>query len=192
MTPAGRSSDRRLRAARVRGMTLVEMVAALTLGALLTAGLTGALRGLVRQRQSLERVTTAPGLRRFTELLTRDLERSRQARFEPGRLTLDGCAGRDEESGVKQLPAEIRYELRTIDGSSSLIRCERLRDSLHDRDDRTELVLANIGSFRLVPIRATGAEASDHWSGPSPEQARIIITATGAEKPILAETVYVH
>lgn len=130
------------------GMTLIELMVASALAAMLMVALTGVLRSLVIQQRTIAEGGLAMAWKdRLLEQMRWDLTNARRFSAEPSRLRLVGYGGRDFNSGnVAQRPAEVVYEV--IDGNW-LVRHEIHLDAstLHNR--RSDLVCKGIGAMAI-------------------------------------------
>lgn len=127
MQPKTPTSTRRRSAfARSRGLTLLELMAALALACLLLAGMTGIVRLLKTQQDELNR-RRAPSAaqRRLASTLERDLANSRQIWMSRDRRTLR-LQGFGTRTGLLHGLGEIRYQIVKLpDNMQVLLRVER-------------------------------------------------------------------
>ena len=173
-----------------RGLTLVELLAALALTSLLMAGLTGVLRCLQTHRATLESERRfEPWQEQFLDTLCWDLENSRRMLVKGAECRLEGFAGRDFLSHVATHElARIVYHPVKIGRHDWLVRREVHPADRTNRNARSELVCC--GAVRLevtngleepapLPSSSIDARNTDESppasSAPIPRRARIVL-----------------
>lgn len=152
------------------GLTLVELLAALTLATLLFAGVLGVLTLITRgQRVLLSRTSwPEPGADALAALLAWDLENSRTLEVTETGFRLAGYAGRDFETQVPlHCVSLIEYEVVELQRRHHLIRRETHPEVLSLDNTVTELVCPDVSQIVL---------GSPEWSGQPPAEPESIVS----------------
>lgn len=134
------------------GFTLVELLAALMLAALLMAGMTGIAGHLAKQKRQLE-ATHNPlaWLVQLEERLSRDYRNCSRILVRPRSIELRGFSYTHFGSGrAEHLPVEVRYELVRQQTGDLLVRTERHLDEVAGKNQRRELLCIGVERFELV------------------------------------------
>jgi|GEM_PF-5003387 len=161
-------------ASRMAAMTLVELLAATALAAVLMTAVAGVLRLLAVERRALDDHRTPPAWKeQLLEQLRWDLANSRSMRVARTKLQLTGYAGCDFQTGaVTHRPAEVIYELRRQNARDWLVRRELHQNGTDDDRQRTELVCDGVGTMTVRCVK-TGEEeetGGSVWSHNKPLQ----------------------
>ena len=140
-----------------QGMTLIELLAALTLSAMLMAVLLGMVSQQVRVNKRLQ--SEKPFLPWISQLKTQlqsDYSGCRHLLFEPNRIVISGYSRLDSDrTGLISGPSDIRYYIVSTEGENLLYR-ERV-NLLSNQTDRIsrELVCRSVDRFSLASQLST-------------------------------------
>jgi type II secretory pathway component PulJ len=170
----------KLTAHRRSAFTLVELLAALSLTALLTAGLAGSLRGLNAQRKiTADKLADRPARRRFLAQLEREIAQANHLRAAPNRLVIVGFGSLDpSDSSNSHQPIEIEYAIETISNRSELVRRQRAVPQLNNQRRPAESILADVTTFQVSALEENGAkDGTAVWQGAIPP--RVLVTLGG-------------
>jgi prepilin-type N-terminal cleavage/methylation domain-containing protein len=177
-----------------RGFTLVELLAATVLAALLMAALLGVLKAVTRSEKSvLQPALPEAWQSRLAGQLQWDLTNSRTFVTTPNGFELRGFAGRDFESGAAlHCPSSIQYVVRTIGSKPSLVRLEAHLDSQSLDNQSMNLVCNRIERITLgaldgtaTPSNPSGAAAPEAGDGsPIPDRLLVCLYGVGQEAPV--------
>ncbi len=135
--------------------TLVEMLAALMIAAMLLVGTLMVVRSLAqhmpRKLSDQREITPDSGvLQRLSDLLRRDLQHAQGMRFNRGQLRLIGYGAIDAASQMPSFrPARVVYAIEDIGGVAWLTRRQSDLDVLSNLNTRRTLVCAGLGGFEL-------------------------------------------
>lgn len=165
---------------RPTGLTLVEMVVALAIAAVLLAGtLTVTARlprsqGRLHQRTERSSVTEA-----LSRLLNLDVLQADQVRLLPNRVELRTHATLSPAGEVRHVPGFVAYSLRDVSGRTWLVR----RQQCADGKTSTALVCSEVTGVEM-PLPATAdsqpADAAEAWRN-LPDGPRINLTWSNGE-----------
>jgi prepilin-type N-terminal cleavage/methylation domain-containing protein len=138
-----------------RGFTLVEMLAATALSAVLLVTMLAVIASLGRERRAAaatNRAEVPPGV---VELIRWDLVNARELNGEAGRVTLSGYGALDPDAlaPLGHRPIEVVYEVRRAAGRSWLVRRQRAGQDEDLSSD--ELVCADVADLLITPLEAT-------------------------------------
>jgi hypothetical protein len=133
------------------GFTLVELLAATVLSALLMVTLLMVVASLGRERTAIAKraaTQTPPGV---VELLRWDLLSARSVRMKDGTMTLSGFGSLDRRTlaPISHRPVDVVYEVRELGGESWLVR----RQIEKGQRPLTELICAGVREIRVAPIQ---------------------------------------
>jgi len=177
-----------------RGFTLIELMVATVLAALLMAAVLGVLKGVTRSQKTLMRGDTAPPWQaRLISQLEWDLTNSRSVVPTVDGFQLKGFAGRDFASGAAlHGPTTVQYAVRNVAGQLWLVRGEAHLDSLSLDNDSLELVCNRVERIALNSPNKQGAKGVDGSEpqaksvedAPIPDQPLVLLYGAGQEKPI--------
>ncbi len=131
-------------------MTLVELLAALTLAGILFASAGALMQAIRRTEHRVQQLSDQeqPWLQALDQLLQRDLQNSDQMQIRPNELLLTGhCAVLNGQATTQR--ATVRWHLEQIDDLTWLVRSQRLEDSATNAGETTERILAGISHFQI-------------------------------------------
>jgi prepilin-type N-terminal cleavage/methylation domain-containing protein len=144
---------------RRRAFTLIELLAASALSAMIMLVLLQVIASISRSRVAVAReMNSRAGQTQWKseliELLRRDMLNATAARLESGRLTLTGhCSADRDMLHLTHEPVSVVYEV----DRGRLIRRQMARDGMPRGDDFDEIVCAGVTKFSLQPaIRPRG------------------------------------
>jgi prepilin-type N-terminal cleavage/methylation domain-containing protein len=177
--PLSTTHSRRSRA----GLTLIELLAASALAALLLAAVSGILGLLSRQHHEL--ISQQPGepwQRRLVEQLQWDFANARHYEAAPKQLTLVGYGGRNFDTHAPVFcRAEIRYEVLDIGGRSCLVRREIHPDDRALDNFRAELVCADVAAIDVRTLDTAAGGNRPPAPGSIPRKLRVTLRRTGTD-----------
>jgi prepilin-type N-terminal cleavage/methylation domain-containing protein len=177
------------------GFTLVELLAATILAALLMAAVLGVLKAVTRsERAILHTASPEAWQSRLVALLQWDLTNSRTVVTTPDGFELRGFAGRDFKSGaVLHGPTSIQYAVKTIGSRSYFVRLEAHLDSQSLDNRSINLVCSPIERVTLgraegtpmpsTPTNVAATAASEE--SPIPDRLLLCLYGAGQEGPVL-------
>lgn len=142
-TPSKQASSR-------SGVTLVELLLALSLSATLLVALRGIVTtARVQSELAAEQASDAESWkRRIQQRLEFDIRNSRQVRIRPGRIILEGYAGRDPVSGTADHHAcRVTWSLVDSAGRGFLLRRTEATSNRSTPLSEAELVATGIGEL---------------------------------------------
>lgn len=193
-----------------RAFTLIEMLAATALSALLMVGLMrviGTVRSPGRSEPSpLARNASEAheGLLDAVNLIEWDLVHARTIQLGQNTVTVEGYGSLQRTDGLSRddfsriarphRPVRVRYLLRTIAGQTWLIRQQTDLDDPTNRSTWTELVACGVDRFEWVPEQTGdpqgGAEdpSLDHEAGAVPARLRLILRPADPAIPEISRT----
>lgn len=176
-------------------MTVIELLAASGLAALLLAAVSGVLGTLSRhQRALVEKQTPPRWQRQFVEQLQWDLSNARRYEAAPKELRLAGFGGRDFSTGeVTFCRAEVRYEIVEIAEDSWLVRQEIHPDDHALDNARTELVCGGVSKMNIrsldPPVTTGGRQPPP--PGSIPNRLRVALWSANEDEPSMDEVIHV-
>lgn len=153
------------------GFTLVELLAATALTALLMVGILNVVArlGADHLRRPSDDVNDATVL-----LVERDLRLAREVRTGDGFVEMRGyCHLDDEALTLSHLPTLVRYEIRTLNDRPWLIRIQTDLDQLTNERPFTELVEAGVRSIEVRLQAQAPPDAGAPESGEEPPLAEV-------------------
>ncbi len=172
---------------RRTGLTLVELLAALAIGALLAAAALSVTTTLARTEAVARRAHESAALEAsLGRLLAADLLNA--ARF---RETAEGFevealnALAADDLSPAHLPAVVTYEVDEVAGRPCLLRCQ----ASEFEPPLVELVAANVRAVRIEPVGSDPKAAKDGWR--AVERAVLVTVECGTETPETPETLEV-
>ncbi|MBL8811713.1 MAG: type II secretion system protein [Planctomycetaceae bacterium] len=133
-----------------QAMTLVELLAALTLAGILFASAGALMQAIRRTEHRVQQLSDQeqPWLQALDQLLQRDLQNSDQMQIRPNELLLTGhCAVLNGQATTQR--ATVRWHLEKIDDLTWLVRSQQLEDSATNAGETTERILAGISHFQI-------------------------------------------
>lgn len=166
-----------------RGFTLIELIAATALGALLMILLTGVLRSIVLQQRRAHRVAAqVPPSVILADQIRRDLQNARSVASDAQSLSLTGLLGQDPTSRLPtQRPARVIYTIQRISGTTYLVRT--LEQDVEQRGRQTIRSVLWRGASRIDTV-----VSSNPLLGQSAQPTR----AQGARSPIDTDSLANH
>jgi hypothetical protein len=155
--------------------TLVELLAATALAALLLAAGFGVIGSLGRTRAALARQNAARSYAaEAVDLLRWDLANARYMKATPDELTLTGYGGLDPETvAPRHRPVTVRYRVAAAGGRTWLVRDQTDLDVATNRNRSTALVCSGVAGFAVLPVPERGdalAPEARLTAGRSPRQ----------------------
>lgn len=141
-----------------RAFTLLELLAATALAAVLMVVLLQVVAAMARGKVVLERdaaAHTAPWQADLVENLRWDLTNTVEGTAEPGRLRLSGHGSLDRatlDSGHR--PVNVSYAIEQLGGRPWLVRRQSPRGGLTNERGWSELVCPDVASFVVEPVDA--------------------------------------
>lgn len=146
-----------------KAFTLIEMLLALTLAAMLAAATMGVVS---RMRLGLAAQDTAAGAAGLDDdleaMVLLDLDHARRYRVAPTGLEIETRTRLDAVGNVEHLPVRVVYESRRLGGRHWL-----LRRQISPRGPvRSDLVEADVVALTLRPPGRTLAETRGAWQSP--------------------------
>lgn len=179
---------------RQRGMTLVELLAATILAALLMAAVLGVLKSVTHSQKDLRRGGPVEAWQAcLVRQLQWDLANSRTVTTTADGFELGGFAGRDFASGATlHSPSSVQYAVRNLGGNACLVRSEAHLDSLELDNQSLELVcnrierivLSSVGGAAPKVSGTTKAQTKGTDDTSIPDQAVVTLYGVGQEKPV--------
>lgn len=133
-----------------QAMTLVELLAALTLAGILFASAGALMQAIRRTEHRVQQLSDQeqPWLQALDQLLQRDLQNSDQLQIRPNELLLTGhCAVVNGKATTQR--ATVRWHLEQMDDLTWLVRSQQLEDSATNAGETTERMLAGIRHFQI-------------------------------------------
>ena len=153
-------SDARLshRGCGTAGFTLLELLAASALSAILMVVLLQVIASLARGKVALERdatTDTPPWQADLVELVRWDLTNTTEGTAEPNRLRLSGHGSLDRASlAPAHEPVTVAYALEPLGGRTWLVRRQSPRGALTNERGWSELVCPDVTGFVVEPVEA--------------------------------------
>ena len=132
-----------------RGFTLVEMIAAIALAAVLMASVVQVVAGLPvtdSAKRSMSDALDAQSLRR---LLVFDLQHAHHWEFSEHQLVLHGTAHFDSDGRRGHLPSRVAYHIVEVESVPWLVRQQTLTLERSDAQPTTELLLPGVAALNL-------------------------------------------
>jgi hypothetical protein len=178
-------------------MTLIELLAASVLAALLAAALVGVLQSIHRQRQAVaDSLDSEVWTRRLEARLRWDLMNARQMHVRPDRMVLIGYGSRDPVTGVAtHAPSEVIYSVTQAGTRTWLVRTERDLGAKGTDPTTRELLCAEIGALYAGRPEEELHDLLRKSTGPpvlSPVPARLRCVLTGVGSKVCLNFVVVH
>ena len=178
-----------------RGLTLVELLAALVLSGLMVGSVLGVLSSLTRGQRVVLAGHGVPETWQvqLDGMLQWDLENSRSIRLTETGFLLEGYAGRDLSTRLPiHCPSVISYEVVASEKRKHLIRREIHPELLNLENSITEFICFDVDDIIVVPpsvVFGSSVESKDRLGdGPLPNRMSVRLLATGDAKVIYART----
>jgi hypothetical protein len=174
-------------------MTLVELLAATILAALLMAAVLGVLKAVTREQRALRIHPSAEAWQaQLIRQLEWDLANSRSVTSTATGFQLVGFAGRDFASGAAlHCRTSIEYAVEMVHGRSFLVRSEAHLDAANLDNQSRDLVCNQIERIVLTSsseIASTSAKkmtSANTDDSSIPEQPVVTLYTIGQEKPVV-------
>ncbi len=135
------------------GFTLIEVLATVTLSALLMLGLMGVIGSLGRSgvlSSPTRQLRPTQRLENAADQIARDLQHARKLRVEYDRVICLSYRSIDPTTGaIDQRPSQIEYEIRRLAERSWLIRRQTRLDVLTNLNATTELICEGVTELGL-------------------------------------------
>jgi len=152
---AGRLNNvlRRKKQSKPRAFTILELLAATALTALLMVAVLHVISSLGRSRAALARQPDGGAWRSdLLDTLRYDLSNATAASFRHGKVTLAGHGGLDRNTlAHRHEPVTVTYGLAMIHGRQWLVRTQIARDGLSNEPAWTELLCPDVTAFNCQP-----------------------------------------
>jgi hypothetical protein len=164
------------------GLTMVEVLAATLLAALLMSAVLGVLKAVTGHQKTFTRGLQESWHSPVCALLEWDLNNSKTVLQNADGFELRGFAGRDLVSGMTlHCRTSIEYAVKKVRDESCLIRTETHLDAPNLDSVRSELVLSRVEQIVLGDSSRTpkGVKAADPEDGtPLPEQVTVAVISS--------------
>ncbi len=174
----------RQRAAACRAFTVVELLIATALSAMLVVSIMGLLGTMKLQcRQLVKRTPVRPWQPLLADRIRRDLANARRLTVMRDQFVLVGymgTRGRDHFSTLRA--AEVTYRVARTANISCLLRDERPLDAMTNSLGTRQLLATGISGFRFVPRRQ--ASSNGEYSGVVPEWCQIEFFDESSTNPV--------
>jgi hypothetical protein len=136
---------------RGRGFTIMELLIASVLAAILMIGILFATTQLAKQVQRQKHLVSPTQFSNVLDLLRRDLSQATACRVTENQIHLRGFLLLDGKSQIRtEQPAEVSYRLVEINGASWLIRHQRELSNLTLDDTDANLLCKYITTMQLL------------------------------------------
>jgi type II secretory pathway component PulJ len=178
-----------------RAFTILELLAATALTALLMAAVLHVVGAIGASRATLARQTEAGAAWRadLLDLLRRDMTNASKVSFRPDGMMLTGHGALDAGTlEFRHEPVTVVYGLSMIDGRSWLVRRQTPREGLSHAPAWAELICPDVTGFVVRRVSSTpGANGSSLATLGMPEDvpAAVTLSLTGADDVVMNETV---
>jgi type II secretory pathway component PulJ len=185
---------------RRSAMTLVELLAATILAALLMAAVLGVLKAVTREQRALRIHPSAEAWQaQLIRQLEWDLANSRSVTSTATGFQLVGFAGRDFASGAAlHCRTSIEYAVQNVRGQSFLVRSEAHLDSANLDNQSLELVCNQVERIVLTSSSESTPTIANRTTPPHtddssvPDQPVVTLYAIAQEKPVLEHAFVLH
>lgn len=180
-----------------RGLTMVEMLAATLLAALLMSAVLGVLKAVTSHQKAFTRGLQESWQPHLCALLEWDLCNSKTVLLTSDGFELRGFAGRDLVSGMPlHCRTSIQYAVKKVRDESWLVRTETHLDAPNLDSVRRELVLSRVeqivlGGSGTATLNATKATDSEEGM-PLPEQATVVVIASDSHAEVFRHVFPLH
>jgi hypothetical protein len=173
-----------------RAFTILEMLAATALTALLMLAVFQVIGSIGRTRAAMAKQPETGFWRAdLLDTLRRDLSNSTAIRYETGGVTLIGHAALDRATlAPTDEPVTVTYGITTLAGRSWLYRLQTPRMGAGRRPWR-ELVCADVTDFSVRPTATVALPAAAEGQDAQPLPAAVVVEIAGRGGPIARETV---
>ncbi len=178
-----------------RGFSLIEMLAAAALSAVLMIGLMAVIASVGRTRRAFaaqtEQSAWSAGV---ADLLRFDLRNAQTVKAGPNALTLTGTGALDARTlAPSHRPVRVEYALRTAAGRSWLVRRQTDLDVLSNANAWSEAVCPGVAAFavQLLPDPVP-AGAPKPPPDAAPPRVRLTVTPENPADPPVQEVLIVR
>ncbi len=135
------------------GLTLLELIVALSLSVLLVTTTSGVIKSMTQKKKVFaNNIAVQPWVQELAAKLRDDLLRSKEMRIGTKTLELLGFSGHDFATGEKiPSPVFVRWEMKQDDGHKLLIRTEMPRGGIEEMnfDPRSELIALGVTNISI-------------------------------------------
>jgi hypothetical protein len=181
--------DKRIVTPTRHGLTMVEVLAATLLAALLMSAVLGVLKAVTGHQKTFTRGLQKSWHSQLCALLEWDLTNSKTVLETADGFELRGFAGRDLDSGMAlHCRTSIVYAVKKTRDESCLVRTETHLDAPNLDGVRSELVLGHVERISLRDSGSPSAKITkpvDPEEGtPLPEQATVIVIASDSHAEV--------
>jgi type II secretory pathway pseudopilin PulG len=158
-----------------RGITLIELVAALTLSVLLVTATGGVIKSMTQKKKVFaDRLEVQLWRQELAVRLRDDLVQSQEIRIGSKSLELFGFCGHDEETGEPtQTPAHVVWLLGKKNGYSILTRTEKPRGGVEELSIAPQIELMALGISSI---------SMEIFGGHENEEKNEMLTVTAMER----------
>jgi hypothetical protein len=172
-----------------RGLTIVEVLAATLLSALLMSAVLGVLKAVTGHQKVFTQGLQESWQPQLCALLEWDLSNSKTVLFTDDGFELRGFSGRDLASGMPlHCRTSIQYLVKKVRDESCLVRTETHLDAPNLDSVRSELVLSRVERIILgdpgssTPKTTSAADSAE--GTPLPEQATVVLIASDSHAEV--------
>jgi prepilin-type N-terminal cleavage/methylation domain-containing protein len=146
-----------------RGVTLIELVVALTLSVLLVTTTSGVIKSMTQKKKVFaDQMNVQLWRLELAERLRNDLCQSKEMRIGTKTLELIGFCGHDRVTGEpSQTPVYVLWQLKNEDGYHVLIRTEKPHDGIEELTVTPKTELTAVGVTTISVGTFTGREQEE-------------------------------
>ena len=175
-----------------RGFSLIEMLAAAALSAVLMIGLLAVVSSVGRTRRAFaERQEQSGWSAGVADLIRFDVRNARTITAAANRLTLTGTGALDAATLVPtHRPVRVEYSLQQAAGQSWLVRRQTDLDVQSNRNSWSDAVCPGVAAFAAEPLR-DGADAKQPADA-VPARVRLTVTSENPADPPVQEVLIVR
>lgn len=179
------------------GMTVIELLVATSLAAMLSVVALGLLRTLTEQEQALRAETTEQSWHAsLTEQIRWDLVNGERLKTASRETRIWGHAARDFGTGiVTHRPSEVIYRVRNMGGRNWLTRTEIHLDSRTSHSSRTELLCADVARLEVQSLEEGVSETEPDQASDGlqiPGHLRVVVYGDADRSPLIDSEVWVR
>lgn len=193
---------RRRSAAQARfGLTLVELMAATLLAALLMGAVLGLVTSITRQQRTILAGHGIPeGWQvRLQEVLEWDLQNSRSLKSVPRGFLLEGFASRDFVTGEPiHAPSRILYEIQEVEDRRHLVRREIHTESLNLENSSSAVVGLDVGEILCAAPQTSSVSGAEPVvsqalpDGMLPASVSVTLISSRTEQVLFSQTIQIR
>jgi len=158
---------------QAKGFTIMELLIASALAAILMIGILFATTQLARQTQRLRKVSSPTQFNSMVELLHKDLKLATACRVTENQIHLQGFMLLDKKTQrPMQQPAQVIYRLVEVGNEHWLMRHQRAINNLTFDDMDANLVCKGITTMQLIAVLSPPPddEGSDDTASTEPDK----------------------